>query len=214
MEKHSIEKHYYEYLAKRVLEETLPDRYGILGLADKPDLTSKCGNSVEVTRCMSTEEGTVNDLARKVLNHTVDDNSPELKKTINTIERKGYKLLEYHGVYVAYGPVEAIWSTPNGLINSTCSKIKKLDTYGGRTDLFIYASLLGDNEEIDVLNEYFDWCKKQFQQRKNKYHHIYIFDFESICDCDFDSLEMKTIYLKKNLVYRIVHEARKKFSYE
>lgn len=214
MEKHSIEKHNYEYLAKRVLEKTFPDRYGILEQADKPDLISKYGTSVEVTRCMSTEEGVVNDLACKVLRHSVDETSPELKKTINTIERKGFRLLEYHGQYVGYGLAEAIWSTPNGLINTTCTKIKKLDTYGDRTDLFIYASIHGDNEETNILIEYFEWCKKQFQQRKNKYHHIYIFDFESICDFDFDNLEMNIVYLEKPLINEMVHETRKKFNYE
>ena len=48
--KHDLEKNYFEYLAKLVLEATMPDTYQNIQLQDKPDLLTGKNEGIEVTR--------------------------------------------------------------------------------------------------------------------------------------------------------------------
>ena len=203
---HDREKFYYEYLAKQVLERIYSDRYGTLDLSDKPDLKSRIGNNVEVTRATYSNEGKMTGLFRMVRNNPVNSISPKLD---NVIKQKGYHLIDYKGVVIGYGPNEGVWASPNELIAATDNKIEKLYSYGGKTDLFVYTPLMGDNDDISVLRDYFDWCNSARGVSDDWFRHIYIFDYQSICDFDFDNEEMLIVRIEKQIIDAMVREAKK-----
>ena len=128
--KHDLEKNYFEYLAKLVLEATMPDTYQNIQLQDKPDLLTGNNEGIEVTRLFFKNAGESAGFFNKIKEKNISELDP---KSVDCFEKLGNKLICHKGIVAAYMP-EAVWVYPELLQRAYREKLLKLQHYKPETN--------------------------------------------------------------------------------
>ena len=76
MENHSRSKNYYEYLAKYILEEFLPQDFCNLTISDRPDIKQSDKTGIEVTRTFIANQAYAEGIFEQIKNKQLGEISP------------------------------------------------------------------------------------------------------------------------------------------
>ncbi len=123
MENHSRSKNYYEYLAKYILEEFLPQDFCNLIISDRPDIKLSDKIGIEVTRTFIANQAYAEGIFEQIKNKQLGEIS---SVKISKLGRLGYKVLEYKGVVTGICPREAFWVNIEPLKKAFSEKLRKL----------------------------------------------------------------------------------------
>ena len=191
MNKH-LEKIYYEYLAKSILETFLPHDYHDLILSDAPDLRINEKKGIEVTRAMLEGEGQASGIFEHIRDAKIESVDPRYLSTLNKID---YQIYAKSNTIKGYGPNEALVVNNIPLKKVLCKKMEKIPQYDVESvDLFIFSP--GENWfEENLIHSFMRWAatREGVQFRRimvYEYPYLYVFEISN-------SLFSK-IYIDKN----------------
>ena len=203
---HDAEKHYYEYLAKRVLETFLPNTYKNLELCDRPDIRSE-DMGIEVTRINYAGDMEASKLFQLVKNKPFEKASKRALKRINQLN---HKLLIYKGVICGITSNEAIWETTNELKAAFGVKLQKMQAYEVQTDLFLYSPSI-DSYDFPMIKEFYEWSAKEQAGQEKLFGRLIVFDYETLYVCSYLTDSVDQVILDKNKIDSIVRESKKRY---
>ena len=195
--KHDLEKNYFEYLAKLVLEATMPDTYQNIQLQDKPDLLTGNNEGIEVTRLFFKNAGKSAGFFDKIKEKNISELDP---KSVERFEKLGNKLIYYKGKVAAYIP-EAVWVYPELLQRAYREKLLKLQHYKpcAANSLFVFSTVFDYYEERDI-KEFAIWAEQESLQYIRKFSTVFVFEYTALYICDVKSACAKTITLDHDTV--------------
>lgn len=203
MMRHNKEKNYYEYLAKLLLEQYIPDTYSGLQLADKPDLRMGDDYGIEVTRAMLPGEGQVSGVFEHIKMKPLIEAE---QRKIKTIERLGYGLLVRDGIIIGYTPKSAFWVSSQELENSFLQKLEKSSHYEGfcSIDLFIFSPVF-DWHEKDMINEFMMWAD---ERNNGCFSKILVYEEKYIYSYNTRNKQFRTIPIDKSVLHSCCVKAK------
>ena len=195
--KHNLEKNYFEYLAKLVLEDTIPDTYQNIQLQDKPDLLTGKNEGIEVTRLFFKNAGKSAGFFNKIKEKNISELDP---KSVECFEKLGNKLICHKGIVAAYVP-EAVWVYPELLQRAYREKLLRLQHYKPciTNSLFVFSPLFDYYEERDI-KEFAIWAEQESLQYIRRFSTVFVFEYTALYICDVKSACAKTITLKHDTV--------------
>lgn len=191
---HDKEKKYYEYLAKKILETYIPEKYENLILSDRPDLRMGDKYGIEVTRAvypdMTQASGVFQHIARK---NIIQADSRHLL----LLDKLGCRVLTNEKrIVFGYVPYEAIWINDEALKVAYQKKVKKYEMWPLSTtknDLFIYSPMDNWLEE-DLVKGFMDWIDKT---RKCPFECIIVFEYSYLYTFNVKMKNFSTFKLKE-----------------
>ncbi len=191
---HDKEKKYYEYLAKKILETYIPEKYENLTLSDRPDLRMGDNFGIEVTRAvypnMTQASGTFQHIARKSISQ-VDG------RHLSLLEKLGCRVFTNEkGFVFGYVPYEAIWINDEVLKVAYQKKVNKYETTPLTTiknDLFIYSPMDNWLEE-DLVKGFMEWV---YKTQKSPFECIIVFEYSYLYSYNVKRNEFSAFALKE-----------------
>ena len=203
MMRHNKEKDYYEYLAKLLLEQFLPDTYSDLQLADKPDLRMGDDYGIEVTREMLPGEGQVSGVFEHLKMKPLIEAD---QRKIKTINRLGYRLVVRDDIIIGYSPKSAFWVSNQELENSFLQKIEKCAQYKGfsSVDLFIFSPMF-DWYGKDMVYEFMMWVDGR---NNGCFSKILVYEEKFIYSYDTRNKQFKTIPIDESVLHNCCVKAK------
>lgn len=204
MSKHNIEKNYYEFLAKLILENACPEKYHDIILQDKPDLVNFDGRGIEVTRSMYYGSGEASHMFQIIKNHKLKTAN---QRALGRLIQLGYNTIKSNtDQIVGYALKAGIWVTTSELETSYKSKISKLDHYGPNTDLFIFASsqVLYEWSDIEIFLERINLLSKNNVRNFNR---VFIYQYKKLFICDTNNCGISQVDMDRKTLDIIIEEA-------
>ena len=154
---HNSSKTYYEYLAKLILENYLPDEYKNIIFSDRPDLRMGDNRGIEVTRALY-----ANDIkSAGIFNHIANKHKDSVdKRHLVSLEKLGVDLLiRDNSIIFGFVPKEGVWIDDKELKREYQKKVAKYRNNPLETsinDLFIYSPMYDWLEE-DIVRGFMEW---------------------------------------------------------
>lgn len=206
MKSYHTTKGYYEFLAKYLLEETLPNEFPELKISDRPDLRLNDNVGVEVTQSSLSNDKYASAIFNDIKNKNIDTiNNKKLEKFASL---KCKPLIHKNKIYGYIQP--ATWVTTGPIKSAFEEKINKLEKYETEiTHLFIYAPSFDDYDESDI-GEFIKFAIGTQKSLQKKYSKIFIFQYSHLFVCDLIENKLKVLNLDKNMVHLCCVKAKKK----
>lgn len=191
-------KGYYEFLAKYILEEILPNDFVNLKISDKPDLRLNGSIGIEVTQSSSLKDKYASDIFQEISKKSLDSiDSKKIKK----LESFGYSPIIYKNKICGYSG-EATWVTIDPIETAFKEKSNKLGTYETETThLFIYAPSFNDYNESDI-KEFMKYAIGNQKASKKKYSIVFIFQYTHLFVCDLIKNNLMVLDVDNDLAHQ------------
>ena len=187
---HNSSKTYYEYLAKLILENYLPDEYKNIIFSDHPDLRMGDNRGIEVTRALY-----ANDIkSAGIFNHIANKHKDSVdKRHLVSLEKMGTDLLiKDDGVIYGFAPKEGVWINDEELKREYQKKVLKyidnpLET--SINDLFIYSPMYDWLEE-DVVKGFMEWVS---DNTECPFANVFVFEYSYLYAYNTQTKEFRKI---------------------
>ena len=192
MNNHNRETKYYEYYAKGILENALPEEYHDIKMQDRPDLINYDSRGIEVTRAMYCGYGEASKMFQLIKNKPVAvANRRALKRLIEL----GYRIIKLpNGLIAGYGLKEAVWESNREIEYCFTSKQKKIDSYKcDNMELFIFAPMF-DSYDLKEIEEYQDWMNSMSKNYNRRFSRVFVYQYKKLFVCD---LHNRTVFVIK-----------------
>ena len=193
-----VQKIYFEYLAKLILETFVPSDYINLELKDKPDLRMGDSIGIEVTRVLIDGEGQ----ASGIFEHVRDNNIDSIdNRYLTTLDRIDYYLLQKNGEIIGYGPTNAMVVDSSPLNNSFSNKLRK--TYDmSSVDIFMFSPMR-EWFEKDCIEEFMVWTNIN---GGDAFRRIMVYEYP--CLYLYESKQLRVINLDHDKCLQCIMEAK------
>lgn len=181
---HNIEKRYYEYLAKQILESYLPQKYKNLILSDRPDLRMDSRYGIEVTRVLYPSDAEVMGIFKSVANKHIDCVD---KRRLAALAKRNARLLKRaDGTIYSVIPGSAQLIAADTLTDAYDKKVEKYQVHPLETDqndLFMYSPI------ADWFGEYIieDFMHKVCETHCCPFNTIMVFEYSYLYSYHFSS---------------------------
>ena len=180
----------YEYYAKRILEETFPERYQNLRKSERPDLVSESGIGIEVTQACDKTIKEAEGFFHKFMNKTPQEIGGKNLAFSKRIFEEEDVYLFFNGKLAAFSP-PAHWVTIEQLKEAYCKKIEKLQTYRAcsKNELFIFDS--GYNSyELSEVEQFSEWINQATDRNLLTFDAVYVRSNGKLYRCEPSSLKV------------------------
>lgn len=199
-------KGYYEFLAKYILEETLPNEFPKLKISDRPDLRLNGNIGIEVTQSSSTKDKHANAIFQEISKKSTDSTD---SKKLEKLASLGYTPIIFKNKICGYSG-EAIWVTIDPIKTAFKEKTNKLGTYETETThLFIYAPSFNEYDESDI-KEFMKFAIETQKSLQKKYSKVLVFQYTHLFVCDLIENNFKVLYLDSDIVHQCCVKAKEK----
>lgn len=204
-----------EELARDILKECLPDRYGVLECKDAPDLhDSKNKIGVEVTMAYCEPSFRANSFFNKICGKKREDFTPGEKKELGRLKDEGFIFDEFYNLGVQALCHPALWGSNEYILKEVRKKIKKLNrennSYADFNEyhLFIYADVLEETQVVSVcsdmkikncwlrrdIDELIEEIQEIQEKHTRRFSTLYFKDVNVLYDIDLSNGTIKKIY--------------------
>lgn len=177
---HNTEKIYYEYLAKCLLESSLPEKYHSLSLSDRPDLISETSEGIEVTRTFLKNFGQSSAFFKSVEMKPCEEINPT---KLEKFEQLGNQLIFVDNKAVGFLP-EAVWINSSLLKQALDDKLSKLKEYSicKENSLFIFSPFF-NYYDINDIKEFCAYAHNLYKTVDCNFKTIYVYDEPVLYQC-------------------------------
>ena len=207
MENHSRSKNYYEYLAKYILEEFLPQDFCNLTISDRPDIKQSDKTGIEVTRTFIANQAYAEGIFEQIKNKQLGEISTV---KISKLGRLGYRVLENKGVVAGICPREAFWVNIEPLKKAFSEKLRKLRDYQtDKTYLFIHAPMFDLYDDADI-RDFAAWAAELQKDYSYQYSKVFVYQVTHLSICSLQEKQVTTMKLDQSKVHWCCEQAEAK----
>lgn len=202
---HNFSKNSHELLAKRLLEYSRPEEFGILEHRDRSDLVSVANDiGIEVTRAMFPGDGEAQGMLERFKGKRLEDVKPS---ALQLMKQKGYKFFVHNGRIGGYMPSEGMWVSLKPLEQIYTRKTEKLKDYPQHkeNDLFIFSPAFHYYESNDLI-EFTHWMRSQNADKSFVYNRVFVFDEPVLYMCTASIMSMKQYPFPQNVLNQLCQE--------
>lgn len=188
--KHDFVKLYYEYLAKLILEEFIPQEYKGIIIADRPDLRMGEDYGIEVTRALYPDQGQANGVFNHLANRNINNVDERHLKTMEKLEH--ILLTSDEGIIWGHLPKEGVLIDDTVLKNEYMKKVEKYSQGVYITpimDLFIFSPLYNWLEE-EIIRGFMNWID---EIQKPTFLRIMVFEYKYLYVYNVQTKQFNTI---------------------